>query len=55
MELQKAASEAVLEIDEMETAHLPTEYEGLIPMLKRWFGASQYGYPAGMGGKIYGT
>jgi excinuclease ABC subunit A len=35
-----AASEADLEIDENETAVANAEYEGLIPMLKRWFGAS---------------
>ena len=33
-------SETILEIDENEPASTNTEYEGLIPMLKRWFGAS---------------
>ncbi|HLA57259.1 MAG TPA: hypothetical protein VK622_00785, partial [Puia sp.] len=33
-------SEAILEIDESETANTNADYEGLIPMLKRWFGAS---------------
>ena len=34
------ASETILEIDENETGGGAAEYEGLIPMLKRWFGAS---------------
>ena len=33
-------SESILEIDEGEPANTNAEYEGLIPMLKRWFGAS---------------
>lgn len=36
----EGASEAVLQIDEMETGSSAAEYEGLIPMLKRWFGAA---------------
>ena len=33
-------SETILEIDESEPANTNADYEGLIPMLKRWFGAS---------------
>src|SRR5450432_3548750 len=33
-------ADSIFEIDENETANTSTEYEGLIPMLKRWFGAS---------------
>ncbi|HEY8733800.1 MAG TPA: excinuclease ABC subunit UvrA, partial [Puia sp.] len=36
----EGASESFLEIDENETGSVNAEYEGLIPMLKRWFGAS---------------
>jgi len=36
----EAASEAVLEVDENEAASSEGEYEGMIPMLKRWFIAS---------------
>src|SRR5450755_3075523 len=36
----EGASASILEIDENETGNTNTEYEGLIPMLKRWFGAS---------------
>jgi excinuclease ABC subunit A len=33
-------SENILEIDQQESAAVSAEYEGLIPMLKRWFGSS---------------
>jgi excinuclease ABC subunit A len=36
----EAAGETILEIDESEPAAANAEYEGLIPMLKRWFSAS---------------
>ena len=36
----EGASESALDIDETETAATTSDYEGLIPMLKRWFGAS---------------
>jgi excinuclease ABC subunit A len=39
MVLQKY-SETILEIDESEPANTSADYQGLIPMLKRWFGAS---------------
>ncbi len=35
-----SASETSLEIDDTETATANAEYEGLIPMLKRWFSAA---------------
>ena len=35
-----SVADSILEIDETDTASANTEYEGLIPMLKRWFGAS---------------
>ncbi len=36
----EGASEEILNIDENETANSSTEYEGLVPMLKRWFNGS---------------
>ena len=36
----ESASESILEMDENESAGEASEYEGLIPMLKRWFGAA---------------
>ncbi len=36
----EGASESILDFDETEPGEAATEYEGLIPMLKRWFGAS---------------
>ncbi len=36
----EGASEEILNIDENETAGSGTEYEGLVPMLKRWFNGS---------------
>jgi excinuclease ABC subunit A len=36
----ESVTESILEIDESETGTSTAEYEGLIPMLKRWFGAS---------------
>ena len=36
----EGASDEILNIDENETASSGTEYEGLVPMLKRWFNGS---------------
>ena len=36
----EGASEEILNIDESEMATSTTEYEGLVPMLKRWFNGS---------------
>ena len=36
----ESVTDSVLEIDEAEIVASVSEYEGLIPMLKRWFGAS---------------